>query len=303
MPQVLRKVKLGLLLATLALYPGQNVWQKLELHPQIGSVRGLSVDLGNAVIPYWNGLESPKLTSQAVVIFEPISGTILLEKNLDRPLPPASTTKITTALVALDKYSLDQILTVKQAPLAVGSKMKLQSGEQMSVRNLLTGLLVASANDAAVTLAENYEGGYAGFVEAMNQKAQNLNLRQTHFSNVSGIESDDHYSSVHDLVILAKAALKNDFFRDLVKTRTATITDNTGTHLYSLTTTNLLLGEVEGVAGVKTGWTTNAGECLVTFVERNGKQLLIAVLGSADRFGETKKLIEWGYSAHTWQTL
>jgi D-alanyl-D-alanine carboxypeptidase (penicillin-binding protein 5/6) len=287
----------------LAIYPGQNRYQLLETHPTGNQIKGMSIDLGATEIPYWNGIEAPALTATAAVIFEPVSGTILFQRNLDQPLPPASTTKIMTALVSLDSYALDAILPIKDAPAAVGSSMKLKSGEKMTVRNLMTGLLVASANDAALTLAENYPTGYNDFVAAMNQKAAALHLTDTHFSNVSGIEADDHNSSVRDLVILSKEAFKNDFFRSLVSTTEATISDVSGNHRYQLSTTNLLLGKVEGVAGVKTGWTEAAGECLVTFVERDGHKLFIAVLGSGDRFGETKQLIDWSYRAHVWKSL
>ena len=301
--RLLPKLKLALLLFVFAFYPGQNRYQLLSVTLSDSHVRGLSVDLGGNLIPYWNGMEPPVLTAQSAIVFDPDSGTLLYQKNIDSALPPASTTKIMTALIALDAYPLDQVLTVRTAPQVAGNKIKLVSGEQMTVHNLLYGMLVASANDAAVTLAENYPDGYDGFVAAMNRKAAQLNLNATHFSDVDGVGSADHYSSVHDLVILTKEAFKSDFFRQLVNTQTVLITDISGKNEYQLSSTNLLLGKVEGVSGVKTGWTEDAGECLVTYVERNGHRLFLAVLGSADRFGESEKLINWSYSAHDWRQL
>lgn len=296
------RLKLALLLAVLVIYPGQNALQKINLRPSPSpAVRGFSVALSPKNIPYWNGVEAPQLTAKAALVFDPVSGTILFEKESDTPLPPASTTKIMTALVALEADTPETILTVIDGAPVDGSKIKLVPGEQISADNLLAAMLIASANDAAVALARNYPGGEAAFIARMNQKANELNLVKTKFANVSGIEGPEHMSTVHDLVILTKEAFKSEYFRDLVGTRTATISDVSGTHQYKLESTNLLLGQVEGVAGVKTGWTGEAGECLVTFVERNGQPLFIAVLGSADRFGETKALIDWSYVAHTWR--
>jgi D-alanyl-D-alanine carboxypeptidase len=291
-----------LLLGLLLLYPGQNQWQKLDVSSTSDNrIKGVSIDLGAEIIPVANGLEPPQLTATAAVVFDPVSGTILYQKNPDEPLPPASTTKIMTALVAMEIYLPETVLAIISAPQATGSSMKLQPGEKMSVHNLLLGMMVGSANDAALTLAEHYPGGYEAFIDRMNEKAAELNLRSTHFSNVSGIGTANHYSSVHDLVILAKEAFRSPYFRELVSTKEVVVSDVTGGHQYHLMTTNKLLGMVEGVSGVKTGWTSEAGECLVTFAERDGRQIFTALLGSTDRFGESRDLIEWAYAGHTWE--
>jgi D-alanyl-D-alanine carboxypeptidase len=207
-----------------------------------------------------------------------------------------------TALVALDVYNLDDVLTVQTGQLAIGHSAHLATGEQFTVNSLLYATLVYSGNDAALTLAENYpHGGYQGFLDHMNQKAADLHLTNTHFTNVSGIESSAHKTTVHDLALLAKEALKNQTFTEMVDTSSTTITDITGNSSYPLDSTNLLLGQVAGLKGIKTGWTENAGECLVAYVERDNRKIITVALNSNDRFGESKTLIEWAYSHHTWQ--
>ncbi len=294
-------VSFFLLLFLLFLYPGQNFYQTYQLSS--GTRSTVSPIFPPIDVPTFIGQDYPELTAQSVFILDSNSSTILFEKNPDIRLHPASTTKIMTALVALDAYSLDQLLTVKTANDATGNTIKLHQGDQLTVRDLLFGLLVASANDAAVTLAENFPEGYAGFVAAMNQKAQGLNLRNTSFSNVSGIESLDHRTTVRDLAILTKEALKSDLIREIVSTKKAVIAAKNTQNKYQLNSTNELLDQVEGVKGFKTGWTENAGECLITYVERQGHPLIIVLLNSTDRFGESKTLIDWVYSNHIWTVL
>ena len=138
---------------------------------------------------------------------------------------------------------------------------------------------------------------------SMNQKAKQLNLSNTHFTNVSGIESTDHKTTVRDLALLTKEALKSDLIREIVSTKQATITATNSNNHYLLASTNQLLGQVEGVQGFKTGWTENAGECLITLVERLNHPVIIVILNSKDRFGESKRLIDWIYTSHIWSSL
>jgi serine-type D-Ala-D-Ala carboxypeptidase (penicillin-binding protein 5/6) len=243
---------------------------------------------------------SPVFTAQAVYVLDLDSNTVLFSRNSKETLFPASLTKIMTAVVALEHYSKDQILTVKTADLSIGNTMELKPGDKLTTMDLIYGLLVASGNDAALALAENFPGGYSQFVVAMNKKAEELNLTKTHFNNTSGVEDIGHITTAHDLAILSQYALKNATFRQVVGTKQKEIT-SIKENKYSLFSTNELLGEVEGVLGVKTGWTPEAGECLITLVNQDSHPVLIVLLGSEDRFGETVGMIDWVYESFSWE--
>jgi len=241
------------------------------------------------------------LQAQGIIAIDTVTGAILFEQNPDIELMPASTTKLMTALVALDAYSLDQIITIDQEDRTIGNTMKLVKSEQLTVSDLLYGALVASGNDAALALALSYpNGGYTGFVAAMNQKAADLGLTHTHYQNVSGVESPGHVTTARDLSRLTLEALNNSTLRRIVATKKVLVTSTDGKYHHQLVSTNELLGTVDGVMGVKTGWTENAGECLVTYVSRNNHSIITVILDSPDRFGESQQLIDWIYSNYTW---
>ena len=254
-----------------------------------------------------NGNGAPVLTARAVLAVDLNSGIVLDSKNPDEKLLPASTTKIVTALVAMDAYGLDEVIEAKG--LAVeGQKMGLVSGEKISVRDLLYGLLVYSANDAAETLARNYcdyenNCGRGAFVAAMNAKADALHLTNTHFNNPVGLDAPDHYSTARDLARVAESAMDDPMFAKIVGTKELTVSSASGNVTHKLTNINELLGEVPGVLGVKTGWTQNAQENLVAYVVRGQKRVMFVVLGSQDRFGETKKLIDWVFGNFEWKEV
>lgn len=292
---------LSIILLTL-MYPGQNYFQTLIVKP--GPIRSYHIpDLPVTYYPVNDGTSVPSLTARAIVIQDAESKTLLYSKHPDSQMLPASTTKIMTALVALDYYHLDQQLTVRNEDRAVGSTMELVKGEVITVESLLYGLLVDSGNDAALTLAENLPGGYEAFVAAMNAKARAYHLDSTTYRNVSGVESYGHFTTARDLAILASIAVNNPVINRIMQTKNITITDVSGEIVHQLVSTNELLGEVPGLMGLKTGWTQNAGECLVSYLERDGRRVVIVILGSADRFGETKQLVDWVYSHHTWQAI
>lgn len=248
------------------------------------------------------GVKAPGVTARAAIVIEAGSGTVMYQKNAQTPLPPASTTKLMTAMVALEAYKLDEVLTVKQAGEAIGQDMGLVGGEKMTVENLLYGLLVKSGNDAALTVAENYPQGYQAFVEKMNQKAREWQMTKTQFKNVSGVEQAEHVTTVRDLAVLAKEAMQNEALAKMVGSQEIDVTDVTGKFTHRLININQLLGKVEGLRGVKTGWTVNAGECLITDTVRNGREIITVVLGSEDRFGESRQLIEWAFANHEWKS-
>ena len=205
--------------------------------------------------------------------------------------------------MSLDQYKLDDVLTVNKS-LEDGSQvMGLVTGERMTVENLLYGALIHSGNDAAFTLAENYPGGLPAFVSAMNRKAKELHLTESNFTNPAGFEDPAHKMTAHDLTLLALAALQNKIVMKMVAIPSITISDVTHTYFHKLTNVNQLLGKIPGVAGIKTGWTEEAGENLVTLVERGGRRLIIVVLHSKDRFGDTTNLISWVFSNFRWINL
>lgn len=259
-----------------------------------------SASVHQVKVPSRTTSETPEFSAQSAYVLDLSSNTVLFSKNSEETLFPASLTKIMTAVIALEYYSVDQILTVKSADLSIGNTMKLKPGDRLMAIDLVYGLLVASGNDAALALAENFPGGYSQFVISMNKKAQQLNLTQTHFNNTSGVEDIEHVTTAQDLAKLTQYALKNTTFRQVVGTKAKQITSIKG-NTYSLFSTNQLLGKVEGVQGVKTGWTPEAGECLITLVNRDGHPVLIVLLGSEDRFGETEEMIDWIYEGFSWE--
>lgn len=249
-----------------------------------------------------NSPSFPVLSSQGVLVVDLDSGVSLYEKNPDKALLPASTTKIVTALVALDNFPLNEILTVPVQSIS-GQRMGLYAGEQFKFEDLLYGLLVYSANDAAEAIAANYPGGRAAFVDAMNQKARDLNMINSTFQNPVGFDSEYQITTARDLVRVSEVALRNPVFAKIVATKTTVVTDITGNNKYNLKNINELLETVPGVKGVKTGWTENARENLVTYLERDNHKIMIAVLGSQDRFGETKELIDWINTNYEWKEV
>jgi serine-type D-Ala-D-Ala carboxypeptidase (penicillin-binding protein 5/6) len=244
----------------------------------------------------------PIISSQGALAVDLESGISLYEKNSESPLLPASTTKIVTALVALDAYPLDQVLKVGRVRVD-GQKMGLKVGEEMKVENLLYGLLVFSANDAAEVLADNYPGGYSAFVNAMNAKAKELSMNHSNFQNPVGLDGSSQITTAKDLIRVSEVAMRNPEFAKIVATKQITVKDASEKFSYNLRNINELLGKVPGVLGVKTGWTENARENLVTYIERDGHRIMIAVLGSQDRFGETKELIDWIFGNYEWQKV
>jgi D-alanyl-D-alanine carboxypeptidase len=294
------------------LFPGQNFFLTLSNFYRPTGIRALNFELSSpAALPVNLNLEEPpNLTAHSVLVLDKNSAVILWSKNERIWLLPASTVKIMTALVALDHYQLSDILTVGKVSLQ-GQDMELVAGEQISAQNLLYGLLLASANDAALILAQNYPGGEKAFIKAMNDKAAELNLTDSYFVNPTGLDSDEeghllaHYSytTALDLARLSVWALQNPFFTQTITQEKIEVTDITGKTKHALYNVNQLLGKIEGLKGIKTGWTEEAGECLVAYVQKNGQEIVTVVLGSQDRFGETSRLINWVFRNFSWQKV
>ncbi len=246
--------------------------------------------------------ELPKISAMGVYVLDTPSNVVIYEKNSQEKFFPASTTKIMTALVGLDHYQLEDILTVKTV-ITEPRRMGLVNGEKISFEALLYGSLVHSANDAAYTIAENYPGGTANFVAMMNKKAASLNLSDTHFSNPIGFDDEDQYITARDLAKLTKIAMHNKIFAKIVSTKSITVSDVTYTYFHPLSNVNELLGKISGVSGVKTGFTQTAGEVLVSEVKKNDREVIFVVMKSQDRFGESEKLINWVFENFAWKPI
>lgn len=241
----------------------------------------------------------PPLSAQGVMIVDVPSGVSLYEKNSDIQFLPASTTKLMTAMVALEHYQLTDEVVVKTV-ITEGQVMELVYGERITVENLLYGILVHSANDAAFALAEHFPGGVEAYVALMNEKARYLHLNRTHFTNPIGFDDAAHMTTPKDLANLSLTALKNSIITKMVGVPQITVSDSTYSHFHPLKNINELLGKIPGVSGLKTGWTIHAGQALVTTAQRNGRQILIVLLKSEDRFGETEQLLEWVFTNFSW---
>lgn len=250
--------------------------------------------------PFSNGKPLPDFASRSVLIKDLSTDSILFQKDANIPFPIASTTKIMTSLVASEYFKQNSPLTVGSSANISGSRVGLLSGENLSFRSLLYGMLLNSGNDAAFAIAENYPGGVEGFVAAMNQKAIDLGLRNTSFDNPAGFDSPNHYSSAADLAKITEEALKNYQLARIFATKNTNIVSLDKKYTHQLLNLNKLLNDVSGVLGVKTGTTEAAKENLVTLVERGGHRVLLVVLGSDNRFSETTKLIDWVYANFTW---
>ncbi len=253
------------------------------------------------IVPDWHvGRElaapPPGLRSASAVLMDPASGRLLYEHAAFVRRPPASTTKILTAYLTIRAGRLDRVVEVsRRAAGTSGSRMHLTPGERLTVRALLTGLLMRSGNDAATALAEARDGTVERFAQRMNQTARALGARGSHFENPHGLPDPRHYTTAYDLARIARAALALPTFRALVATAEARVSDEDG-RVFEMRNTNRLLAILPGADGVKTGTTSAAGRCLVASATRGGFALLAVVLRSPDRWGESGALLTWGYA-------
>jgi D-alanyl-D-alanine carboxypeptidase (penicillin-binding protein 5/6) len=238
--------------------------------------------LATLVVAWPAAAAAPTVEADAYIVLDPVSGEVLGRRAPDRELPMASTTKIMTALIALESAGLDDVMTVPPEAAVGGSTGGLLAGERLSVRDLLTALLVASGNDAAVTLAEGVAGSQSAFVARMNRRARELGLSATRFANPHGLDAPGHRSSVRDLVALAREAMKSPVFRRIVSQRRAAIPGPGGVGERELVSENLLLDIDPDVDGVKTGMTDGAGYALVAHAARrpDSPELYLALIGS-----------------------
>jgi D-alanyl-D-alanine carboxypeptidase (penicillin-binding protein 5/6) len=252
------------------------------------------------LIPQVITKSSPQITAKSYILVDNTTNTILLSHQPDTRIYPASITKLATALTALNVYPLDEVISVGST-YSEGKVMELLSGEKITVRSLVTALLVYSANDSAYNLASHHQGGIPGFIDEMNLLANKYDLKNTKFENFDGIHQPNHYSTVYDLAQLGRIAIKNPVIRDTVKNKKISVTDVTGKISHQLDSTNELLGIVPEIEGLKTGWTPEAGGCFVSLINVNGHELIGVVAQSEDRFTDTVKIIDWAKENIVWQ--
>lgn len=246
---------------------------------------------------------APSIDAAASILVNASDGDVLFTQNVDAELPMASTTKIMTALLALQYGKLDQQITIGSDAVAAGagvnSHMGLSKGETLSLLDLLYGMLLPSGDDAAVAIADGISGSQQAFVQLMNARAQALGLTHTHYANPNGLDAPGHYTSASDLVKLAEIAMRNRVFATIVATQNYNIPATDQHKSYPLPNTNELLGTYDGAEGIKTGSTDNAGECLVFAALRNDAELFGVVLGAPDdatRYSDARALLDWGYT-------
>lgn len=228
-------------------------------------------------------------SAEAAVTIEAQSGTVLYQNNADAQLPMASTTKIMTALITIEKCDMSDIFTVSaSAAAAEGSKMGLLAGDKISVEDLLYMLLLKSANDAAEVLAENIAGSVEKFADLMNERADKMGLKHTHFVNPHGLPAEGHYTTAYELALIARVCFSNPVFRQIVSTDVQTLTY----HKLAIQNSNKLLRTYEYCIGGKTGFTKAAGRCLVTAAEKDGTTLITVTLNDGDDWNDHEQLYD-----------
>ena len=239
----------------------------------------------------------PEISAVSVLVYDVESGRELMEKAAHLPVSPASLAKLMTALLVLERDQLSERVTVRQSDLIGEATMGLNAGEELSVEELLWGLLIPSGNDAAMALARHHSGQVEAFVEQMNVRAGDLGMHDTLFQNPNGFDADGQVSSARDLLTLVKALWEYALFREIVGTSTTTVANR------ELKSTNRLLGDFPGVNGVKTGTTHQSGQSLIAGVEENGHQLFALVLGSVDRYHDMRLVLQAVQGNYSWVPL
>lgn len=251
-----------------------------------------------AVLPFCGQIQAaapkaPGISARCAILMDADSGTVLYERQANQKSLIASTTKIMTGYLVCREMDLDASVTVPpEAEGVEGSSMYLRAGEEMTVRDLLLGLMLHSGNDAAEALSILCDGSEEAFVDRMNQTAEDLGLTATSYANPHGLDSENNYSTARDLARLAAAALENDTFRQTVSTKSAMAAGR------ALTNHNKLLWHCPGCIGVKTGYTKAAGRILVSAAEREGRRLICVTINAPDDWRDHRALLDWGFSQY-----
>jgi len=278
---------------------------KLTLESPVGKVIGTSkAEIKNNWFPRISTHKlnntGPAVSAKSAIAVDFATGEVILERNSQERLPVASTQKIMTALIVFENAELDKMFVVSKKAAGVGeNSMGLTAGEKLVVRDLLYGLMLVSGNDAAVALAEGVAGSEEAFVQMMNAKASALGLKNTKFTNASGLDEDgkEQYSAAYDLAVIARYTWENyPEFRKISSTVGEYIDANAYHKAFDLYNDTNLLTTYPGVRGIKPGFTWEAGLCLVTYAENENKKILAVILGSDDRRGEMKEILDYSFS-------
>ena len=261
--------------------------------------------LSFALLFLYNGsaaAENADGSPRSSILIEAKTGRVLYEQNAHEPLPMASTTKIMTALVALENGDVHDLVTAGKNAFGVpGTSIYLSMGEQLPLLDMLYGLMLASGNDAAVAIAEHIGGSVDGFCSMMNERAAAIGCEDTVFATPHGLPADNHHTTAWDLALIAREAMQNPTFREIVSTQRASIPWAEHDYGRILNNKNRLLSEYPGAIGVKTGYTKAAGRCLVFAAERDGLELIGVVLNCPDWFQEAEALLDRGFE--NWQMV
>lgn len=241
-------------------------------------------------------ISTDALSASSAIVIEASTGKVIFSKNGEKRMKPASTTKILTALCALDYGNLEDIVKISQkAANEEGSSMYIEAGEKIKMENLIYGLMLNSGNDAAVAIAEHISGSEEEFSKLMNKKARECGVKNSNFENPNGLDSDKHYVTAYDLALITKKALENEKFRDIVKTRTKIVATESGVKKY-LTNHNKMLAMYKDCIGVKTGFTKASGRTLVTAAEKNGVEIIAVTLNAPDDWNDHRNLLDIGFA-------
>ena len=271
--------------------------------PKLVESDGGKVPLYAGQLPFVKETIPPELAGKAALIMDFSSGRVVHQRNERLRRPPASITKIMTAIIALERSDLREMVAIKSQYLVDGSSMGLKVGDVLSIEDLLWGMLLPSGNDAAMAIAEHVgSGSTENFVAMMNRKAKEMGLTDTHFVNPHGLHHPDHYSTAYDIAVMARYALQNPLLAEMVSTRHKELATGYG-RSWSLWSTNQLLGQptwVPGVDGVKTGLTEEAGDNIVASATRDGNRVIVVALGTSARGPAGADLINYAFEAYTW---
>jgi D-alanyl-D-alanine carboxypeptidase (penicillin-binding protein 5/6) len=253
----------------------------------------------------WSYFAEERVTARAAFLVDANSGQVLYQREADLSLSPASTTKILTAIVALEsgRRPTELLRVTKSATRVPSSKLNLRVGQSMSIHDLLYGLLLTSANDAGIVLAEGLAGSVARFGELMNLKAREIGAINSRFVNPHGLTAPEHYSTAKDMALIFSYAMKNPEFREIIQTKTGSVSfissgKTRKMRRISVRSHNRLLWNFDGAIGGKTGYTFAAQKCFVGGVSRNGTTLIVSVMGSRDLWGDVRRLLEHGLDNH-----
>lgn len=278
------------------------------MHTKVFSIVFLLVFLLCQVSRAWAG--EPQINGETAVLIDAKSAKVLYGKEENKRMYPASTTKILTALIALERADLQDVVTIGPNPSkAGGTSIWLQEGEKLTLEELLYALLLNSANDAGVAIAEHIAGSVEAFAELANNRAKELGARNTHFVNPHGMPNKDHYSAAYDLALIGRAAMQNAKFRTIVSTVHHQVPRaDPEAQKYLFNHNKLIWSEqfgYKGATGIKTGYTVEAGQCIVASAERNGQELIAVVLRSegSNTWTDATKLLDYGFANFTTHQL